>query len=76
MPIPAFVEALERCIAELSATVTRTAPVWADHCESPGDKTHFQAPVARRKGLARKNEAILSPKDTTAAPAARSGAFA
>ena len=42
MPIPAFVEALERCIAELSATVTRTAPVWADHCESPGNKTQFQ----------------------------------
>ena len=44
MPLPAFVEALERCIAELSATVSRTSTIWADHCESPGDKTQFQVP--------------------------------
>ena len=43
MTLPAFVEALEQCITEISATVSRTAIVWADHCESPGDKTWFQA---------------------------------
>tara|TARA_B100000768_G_scaffold96557_1_gene90058 strand:- start:294 stop:455 length:162 start_codon:yes stop_codon:yes gene_type:complete len=42
MPLPAFVEALERCIAELSATVSHTSTIWADHCESPGSKTQFQ----------------------------------
>ena len=42
MPLPAFVEALERCIAELSATVSHTSTIWADHCESPGNKTQFQ----------------------------------
>ena len=46
MPVPAFVEALERCITELSAIVSHTSTIWADHCESPGDKTQFQAPLA------------------------------
>ena len=49
MPVPAFVEALERCITELSAIVSHTSTIWADHCESPGDKTQFQAPLAREK---------------------------
>ena len=40
------VEALERCITELSAIVSHTSTIWADHCESPGDKTQFQAPLA------------------------------
>ena len=53
MPLPAFVEALERCISELSATVSHTSTIWADHCESPGDKTRFQVRLARQKGLAR-----------------------
>jgi len=43
MPVPAFVEALELCITELSAIVSHTSTIWADHCESPGDKTQFQA---------------------------------
>jgi hypothetical protein len=46
MPVPAFVEALERCITELSAIVSHTSTIWADHCESPGDKVQFQAPLA------------------------------
>ena len=49
MPVPAFVEALERCITELSAIVSHTSTIWADHCESPGDKTQFQAPLWRVK---------------------------
>ena len=52
MPVPAFVEALELCITELSAIVSHTSTIWADHCESPGDKTQFQAPLACEKGLA------------------------
>ena len=47
MTLPAFIEALEQCITEISATVSRTAIVWADHCESPGDKTRFQAGAVR-----------------------------
>ena len=52
MPVPAFVEVLELCITELSAIVSHTSTIWADHCESPGDKTQFQAPLACEKGLA------------------------
>ena len=43
MPPNAFVDALEKCITELATTVSRTSSIWADHCESPGDKTVFQA---------------------------------
>ena len=46
MPPNAFVDALEKCITELATTVSRTSSIWADHCESPGDKTQFQAPLA------------------------------
>ena len=42
-PLPAFVDALEHCIRNASHIVSRTVPVWADHCESPGDKTAYQA---------------------------------
>ena len=43
MAAPAFVEALEKCIVDLATIVSRTASIWADHCESVGDKTVFQA---------------------------------
>ena len=59
MPVPAFVEALERCITELSAIVSHTSTIWADHCESPGDKTQFQAPLACEKRPGPLKTAIL-----------------
>ena len=38
-----FADDLERCIRETADEVARTAPRWADHCETPGRKTSFQA---------------------------------
>ena len=38
-----FADDLERCIRETADEVARTAPHWADHCETPGRKTSFQA---------------------------------
>ncbi len=41
--MPAFVEALEACIRDMAARISEAAPQWADHCQSPGAKTHWQA---------------------------------
>ena len=45
-----FVPALEQCIRDLGQQVVDTAPIWADHCESPTAKTGFQARLLTSAG--------------------------
>ena len=46
-----FADALETCIRTAAFVVTNTTRTWAEHCESPTDKTVFQtsllAPLLR-----------------------------